>query len=237
MNHIQHSTSHRTVFSSLTPCNGCTTLFPAYIVSVHKIPIFLHLENGMVATGLEIKYVKPPPKVPGKIKPPQITSVLPNHGSSVGGDWIRVYGMDFLNTEDLSCKFGESLVRHVHFISVSEIRCRTPRHLPGTVSFDVINSGSGESQNNGFEFTFVPDLSVLDIHPRFGSINGGTAVHVFGSFPSSLLDGIELNIKCKFGMGRVVTGELVSQNEITCRNFLCLDIINWIPGFHAESQF
>ena len=204
--------------------------------SQSKIPIFLELENGIIATGLEIMYAKPPPKAPDKIKSPEITSIAPNHGSSIGGDWIHVYGEGFLNTNELACLFGDNLVHLVHFISSSEIRCRTPRHHPGRVSVGIINSGVGMGNRitgdeleievidqAGFEkvevrveFTFVTDLSITFMSPTRGSMKGGTEISVFGSFPCALLDGIEHKIHCKFGMGGVVPGVLVSQNEVTC---------------------
>ena len=188
-------------------------------ISQSKVPIYLELENGIFAAGLDIKYKKPHPKPPDMIKQPKLTSISSNHGSSNGNDWIRVYGDDFLNTKGLACAFGEQLIQDVRFVSASEVHCRSPRHLPGIVKFDVINGESREEkQSSVFEFTFVSDFSITSIYPSNGSIKGGTQVHVFGSFPySSSLGNVELGIKCKFGMSGVVQGELKSQNEIRCQ--------------------
>ena len=180
-----------------------------------KIPIFLELDNGIIATGLELTYKKPIPKIPERMSEPQIISLLPSHGSSDGGDLIRVQGEGFFNTEGLACKFGQTLA-DAYFISESEVRCRTPRHLPGKVTFDVLNSRlTGKNESSGFDFTFLSDLSLSSIFPSFGSVKGDTVVSIFGSFPSSSLGTSQLNIKCKFGDG-VVEGELVNQNEISC---------------------
>lgn len=190
------------------------------LLSRPRIPLFLGMENGMVMTGIDIKYKKPPRNVPNMIKQPQLTSILPSHGSANDGEtWVRVHGKDFLNTDELACKFGDVVVHEAHFISTSEIRCRTPRHLPGKVSFGALNYGSvnsiaGNNQSSGFEFEFVSDLSITTVFPSSGSIKGGTGVQVFGSFPSP--NDTDLNVTCKFGMSGAVTGELVSQNQISC---------------------
>jgi hypothetical protein len=64
------------------------------------------MENGVIATGLEIKYDRPTLKEAEQIIQPNVASTSPSHGLSNGGDWVWVYGEGFLNTEELSSKFG-----------------------------------------------------------------------------------------------------------------------------------
>jgi len=179
-----------------------------------SMSIFIELDNGVYYSGLEIMYKKPPLSSPAEMIQPQITKVVPNHGGSDGGDWISVYGTEFLNTEGLACKFGSVLVYNVHYITSSEVRCKSPRHLPGEVKINVVNSGTGQDSSVGLDFTFVSDLSITTMFPSSGSIKGGTSVQIFGSFPTSSQDNIDL-LRCKFG-GQVVNASLVHQNEIAC---------------------
>ena len=184
-----------------------------------KIPIFLRLINGIIATGLDINYVAPSPNTQDRINPPDVTSIFPRFGSTQGGDWVRVHGEGFLNTEELACRFGGTFVQPVHFISASEIHCRAPTHVPGNVLFDVLNSHADRTNDDrviGIMFTFLLDVSITTIVPSFGSINGGTEVHLLGSYPSASNLEAELGIVCKFGMNGLATGELLSQNEIRC---------------------
>ncbi len=184
-----------------------------------KIPIFLQLQNGMIATGLDFQYVPPSPKKPVQIDEPAVFSIFPAYGSTQGGDWVRVYGEGFLNIESLACRFGGIFVGLVHYISASEIHCRSPIHVPGNALFDVVHSRVERTigdQVSRIMFTFLLDISITTIVPSFGSINGGTEVTLFGSFPSLPVHGAESSVVCKFGMNGRVIGEFVSQNEIRC---------------------
>ena len=177
------------------------------------IPIFLALENGVIATGLDIRYATPP-VIPEAIEEPIITAVEPRSGASAGGGWIRVTGEGFFSRTELACKFGETISREVQYVSSAEVLCMLPKHLPGKVTFSVTNGGLEKSKSNPFEFTFVSDVSITSIFPSSGSVEGGTATHIYGSFTS--LASARIQPKCKFGMAGVVEGVLVSQNEIHC---------------------
>ena len=170
----------------------------------------------------------PSPKKTVHIDEPAVFSIVPTYGSTQGGDWVRVYGEGFFNTEALACRFGEIFVELVHYISASEIHCRTPTHVPGNVLFDIVNSRvdrTSDGQFSGIMFSFLLDISITTIVPSSGSINGGTEVTLFGSFPSSV-HGAESSIVCKFGMNGRVTGEFVSQNEIRCLSSPAI-----VPGY------
>jgi len=212
---VLNATDDDNIVCKVPPATNRPLRFLSPLTQDTAMPIFIELDNGVFYSGLEIKYKKPPPDPPDEMIQPQITKVVPKQGGSDGGDWISVYGMEFFNTEGLACKFGSVLVYNVHFITSSEVRCQTPRHLPGTIKFDVVNSGMGRgSDDSGLDFTFVSDLSITTMFPSSGSIKSGTSVQIFGSFPTSSHDNTEI-IKCKFG-GQVVNASLVNQNEISC---------------------
>ena len=184
-------------------------------LSDFRIPIFLETENSVFPTGFEIGYEKPYPIQVNAVHEPEIFSVTPSHATSYGGQWIRIRGENFFNRLGLQCIFGNSPAQHVRYVSLSEIHCMTPRHIPGTVSFRVTNErGSSFESRRGFNFTFIPDFSITYIAPKFGSIRGGVIVNLYGSFPTLRFN----NAVCKFGVHGVVEGEILSQNHITCKS-------------------
>ncbi|KAL7513815.1 hypothetical protein ACHAXN_011176 [Cyclotella atomus] len=187
--------------------------------SIHLGPAFtsfdvsvsFELENGLVPTGLDVRYEVPIVAELNDIIEPTLTAIEPAYAASVGGSWIVVRGKDFLNRRNLSCMFGDGSAQQVQFVSSSEIRCMTPRQMPGTVSLKVSNGGSADALNTGFDFTFLHDFSITQVVPIFGSVRGGTVINLYGSFPTS-----DVKAACRFGSFGVVGGEIVSQNHIKC---------------------
>ncbi|EED88737.1 predicted protein [Thalassiosira pseudonana CCMP1335] len=201
---------------NLTSNNIKCKIPPASALTQSKVAIFLELGNGFVSTGLAVQYIRMPPKVISDVTEPQLTSVVPNYGSSSGGDWLRVQGSGFLSRNELQCRFGEyHVAQEVHFVSSSEIRCMTPRHIPSKSTLAVTNGGEVlEGRRGELEYTFVSDVSIISVSPSFGSMKGGTAVSLFGSFP--VQSGLDIDIKCKFGTNGVVSGEVITQNQVKC---------------------
>ena len=190
----------------------CDVPVEAFEGPPQSIPIFIVLENGVIPTSLDIRY-EAPPVIPEVIEEPIVIVVEPTSGASAGGGWIRVNGEGFLSRTELACMFGETVSNEVQYISSAEVLCKVPKHLPGKVGFSVTNGGQRKEIGNS-KFTFVSDISITAIFPSSGSIEGGTKVHIYGSFTS--LHTLGFSPKCKFGTAGVVEGVLVSQNEIYC---------------------
>jgi hypothetical protein len=137
------------------------------------VPVLFELENGVVSTGLHVRYEVPPISGVDNIVQPTLTAIEPSYAASVGGGWVVVRGEGFLDGRGLSCIFGSGFAKQVHFVSSSEIRCMTPRQIPGTVSLKVSNGGPTD-ELNGFDFTFLHDFSITKVVPDFGSVRGGS---------------------------------------------------------------
>ncbi len=58
--------------------------------------------------------------------PPSAVSTVPSVGATMGGTLVQIIGSHFYNSTDLACKFGDSIVPVVTFISSNQIVCRTP---------------------------------------------------------------------------------------------------------------
>eukprot|EP00961_Rhodomonas_salina_P257532 3480170-Rhodomonas_salina.1 len=92
--------------------------------------------------------------------------------------------------------------------SSTELHCVSPSLSAGTGSL-TLNISDGLTTTTSFEFVFVDAPSVENLHPRSGSVHGGSAVMVYGA-------GFEPNPACRFGDNRATTATLVSSTTIMC---------------------
>jgi hypothetical protein len=138
-----------------------------------------------------------------------VTNIIPNKAPASGGSIILVEGLNFTNSRDLSCRFGEVVVRAI-WHSTKEIRCNCPRHVPSSVVFEVSNNGVDFS-SSGKQFKFLASASVTAISPTHGPEDGGTVVTVFGIHFVASKD-----LVCKFGLVRTRVVEFISSTEIIC---------------------
>lgn len=70
-----------------------------------------------------------------------VASVSPSFGGTEGGTRVLLRGSHFLDSPDLSCKFGTTVVTVRKFISPSAIVCESPPHPEETVVVSVANNG------------------------------------------------------------------------------------------------
>ena len=140
---------------------------------------------------------------------PAVTGVSPSIGPSTGGTIVTVIGVNFTNTYDLVCMFGE--VQTIgRWFSETEVRCRTPKHVPSTVYLEVSNNGFDFS-TSGSEYTFHVSPSVVSVWPNHGPERGMTVVTVYGNhFVNTKL------LRCQFGGILTPVQRYVSSTEITC---------------------
>lgn len=96
------------------------------------------------------------------------------------------------------------------FYSSNELRCKSPRQVPGTVVLEVTMNGVDFSVS-GKVFSFAADASVMEVFPTSGPPVGGTFVTITGSY---FVQGMELY--CRFGDIIVPFARYVSSNEIIC---------------------
>jgi hypothetical protein len=140
--------------------------------------------------------------------PPHVRRLSTEQGSERGGSLITVTGSGFVLSPLLACQFG-AIATAAEWVSVSEIRCRTPQSALGVVQV--------KASNNGVDFgTSVPSYSfeaastVHSINPTVGPATGNTTVVVSGqnfAFTSTL--------SCRFG-DEVVPGTFVNASNVVC---------------------
>jgi hypothetical protein len=111
--------------------------------------------------------------------PPSISSVAPQHGSTLGGTPITVTGNNFTTTPDTTVTFGGAPAVNVAVVNATTITCETPAHAAGAVNVTVTNSNGSDTLPAGFTYHNAPSLS--SVVPSNGTKTGGTSVTITGS--------------------------------------------------------
>jgi hypothetical protein len=76
-----------------------------------------------------------------------VTSVVPTSGPSSGTTLVVVRGTGFLNSDQLYCSFGTQTLQVATWTSTTELRCRAPAEVAGTVSVEVTNNNQDYSSS------------------------------------------------------------------------------------------
>lgn len=114
----------------------------------------------------------------------------------------------------LHCTFGKwrSLVT---IISDDILSCEIPTiDVVGNVTFDIIESSGNSVLKSKKEFEIYSLATISSIEPSFGSINGGTNIHVYGG-------GFKEAFDCIFQVGDYyfeMAATVYSRNSLTCRS-------------------
>lgn len=138
----------------------------------------------------------------------RLNSVLPSKVPVTGSRALIIKGESFMDTPQLSCRFGNLQMVPALWISNSTLKCISPpSDVPGFLTLDVSINGKDFSANS-LQFEYYPMASVNDLHPRLGPTSGGTLIIVTGT-------GLESASLCWFGdMASVVLKS--GPNAITC---------------------
>ena len=112
-------------------------------------------------------------------QPPTVAYVSPSFGSSVGGTSVVLQGSHFIDSPELSCRFGTQTILAERFVSSNLLVCKTPSGSLGETDVSVGNNGIDFLNNaTGAVFTYVESQPLLVLHPYLGPITGGTAVRI-----------------------------------------------------------
>jgi hypothetical protein len=76
----------------------------------------------------------------GFVAEPAAISAHPGSGARSGGEPITVYGSNFVDASELSCRFGGSALSDARWVSATELVCASPAGA-GTVSVEVTVNG------------------------------------------------------------------------------------------------
>lgn len=120
---------------------------------------------GMAETVLEL------------VPAPQVTSVTPARGSTVGATLVTVAGANFLGGSQTTVTFG-GVAATVGAATPTSLTVETPLHVAGLVDVTVGIGGAVATVPGGFLYVDPP--VVRQINPGCGPTAGGTTVIVLG---------------------------------------------------------
>ena len=106
-----------------------------------------------------------------------VSGISPVIGPSVGGTVVTVSGSQFLNSAQLVCRFGSSVVS-ASWLSATSLKCAAPATAPSVVSLEVSNNNQDFTTDN-FQYTFFVVPTVASLFPC--AAVAGTPVTVTGS--------------------------------------------------------
>ena len=136
-------------------------------------------------------------------------AIYPTSGPENGGTWLTVYGVHFIDSGSLACRFGQVYTARATWISSDIVRCVTPPSIPGQVALSLTVNGK-DYYDSGIMFEFQETLAIDDVIPQMGPVTGGTTVRV-------LATNVEFsgNLKCRFGTIEVPATYL-NRSEVWC---------------------
>jgi large repetitive protein len=108
---------------------------------------------------------------------PQVTSVTPARGSTVGATLVTVTGANFLSGSQTTVTFG-GMAATISAATPTSLTVETPLHVAGLVDVTVGIGGAVATVPGGFLYVDPP--IVREINPSCGPTAGGTAVSVLG---------------------------------------------------------
>ena len=122
--------------------------------------------TGGTGTGTGFGPPPPPPYPPGTF----LASTLPTVGPMAGGTIVSISTSGLLNTPDLSCRFGTSIVL-ARFISTVLLECVTPSRSPGSVAVEIsLNGAQFDPVPPGLTFEYQGEVVVAGLTPYRGNV-------------------------------------------------------------------
>ena len=208
-----------------------------------SVGISVSFQAGFVDTGLAVSYGDQndlhevyQKSLDDHFHTPKVDRIMPSMGPSSGGTWITVVGSHFSNFVGLQCLFGENTYVKAFFISNREIKCQSPRIIPGQYHLCVVNGGkSGLKSEEVATFHVVKDVMIAAINPSFGPLPGGTEVIVMGNFHSIVDDLTWPKLSCWFGSVEV-PAILQDSSSVICASppVLNAETVELTVSFNGE---
>ncbi len=145
-------------------------------------------------------------------RPPQVFDVDPREGPTKGGTHVTVFGNRFKDSKNITCKFGEKLVRGT-FLDTNRILCVSPAvERPGYVPLTISYEGERYSSET-VKYLYYETPEIYNITPTCGPVTGYTQITVFGK---NFLDMGFGKVKCIFNLTYVMNATIMEQDVIKC---------------------
>ncbi|KAH8066382.1 hypothetical protein JL722_820 [Aureococcus anophagefferens] len=116
-------------------------------------------------------------------------------GARSGGEPITVYGSNFVDASELSCRFGGSALSDARWVSATELVCASPAGA-GTVRVEVTVNGQDWGASSA-SFAYLAGDVTYAVTPASGPAAGGAELAIAASSPAAF-DGADA--RCRFGV-------------------------------------
>jgi len=117
----------------------------------------------------------------------QVMDLNPLSGQVDGGDLIQVLGNNFIDSQDLSCRFGLRRIVPAVYKTSTKVTCFSPSRNRGNVTLEISIDGL-DFTTNGVQYSYFA-TTVHQLLPSIGPVRGGTTVTITAShFPSGRFD-------------------------------------------------
>ena len=143
-----------------------------------------------------------------------VLKVTPAKGAAEGGTFVNVTGTDFSVRSwyhrYMYCRFNVTTVEAT-WVSSNEMHCYAPQHAKGVVSVEI-SMNNQQYTNDGTQYEYQ-GVSLTNVLPLGGPVDGGTLVHINGSniHPMDVK-----GLQCTFGLADRVNASFQSNEQVSC---------------------
>lgn len=137
---------------------------------------------------------------------PQVTSLKPTLGASVGGTLVKIKGTNLGTTGAIT--FGGTPGRDLNVVSPDEVTVIAPPHGVGATSVRVQTAEGTSPVTTKDTYTFREELAVGEVQPGTGPATGGNTVTITGTE----LGGVTAVL---FGRAKATSVDVISAHELT----------------------
>lgn len=109
-----------------------------------------------------------------------VTGMTPTSGPIAGGTLVHIYGTGFIAPITVTVG-GVPCANPVIQSGGKEVDCVTGANSAGPADVVVTTPAGSRTLTNGFRYVDPTVLTVTGISPTYGSIKGGTKVHIYGT--------------------------------------------------------
>lgn len=134
--------------------------------------------EGAISNSVKFTYVTP-------LSFPEITSIDPKQGPTLGSTEVIINGIGFKVDEDTKAPprvwFGMNEAPSVEFVDYKTLKVVTPPGNEGYVDVLVLNPDMGQAiMSKAFRYIKVKEFVIDKVEPNEGTAEGGTAITITG---------------------------------------------------------
>eukprot|EP00940_MAST-03C_sp_MAST-3C-sp2_P001609 g1609.t1 len=182
------------------------------VLSHHRVRVTLTSRgNLMSGTGEAFSYHEVQPLFFQFREPVHVTAATPRHGPVDGGTVVAIDGRNFVNSRNLKCRFGRSVVS-AEFVNSTKVLCHAPFHNTSALVVLRVSNNGVDYSASGPTYTYLRKPKLTSIRPSQGPMRGGITVYIHATDLQQRSD----SIFCRFGTLLPVEASYRGPNVVSC---------------------